>query len=565
MAIKLGEYFIKAGKITREQLEKALEHQKEHGGKIGEVLLHLEYIKDESLINEFLAKQLNIGTIKLEELELNPDIVNLIPVDTARKFGAIAAICVGKLLFVATSDPTNVFVLDTLKFITGYEIEPVMATKESIDKALDKYYGSDVESLDDLVDEVSEDLEVIEEDEGDSEMDLEQAVLDKPLVRLVNSIIIDAIKLKASDIHIEAYEKELRVRYRIDGILRVASQLPFAMKNAVISRIKILAGLSISERRLPQDGRIKIRLKDRTIEMRVSVIPCIFGERVMMRLLDPETLTLDVTKLGFPKRSVKVFDKAIHLPFGMVLVTGPSGSGKTTTLYSAISLLNDPDVNISTAEDPVEYNLDGVNQVQVNPLAGLTFPAALKSFLRQDPDIILVGEIRDGETADIAVKAALTGHLVLSTLHTNDAPSTITRLVNMGLPPFLAASAVKLIISQRLLRKICVNCKVEYEPEVELLEMIGLNPDDIKEKGLKFYHGSGCPVCGNTGYKGRTAVFEMMSMTKEIEKLIIEGATSLEIEEIAIKTGMRTLRNEALDRMFEGVTTIEQVITETLE
>jgi len=565
MALRLGEMLLKAGKITKEQLEHALKEQKEHGGKLGEVLLRLGYIKDENVINEFLAKQLNIGTIKLEDLELDPEVVNLIPVDIAQKFNVIAVVKVGKILFVATNDPGNVFVMDTLKFVTGYDIQPVMASKESIQKAIDKYYGTG-ESFTEVVEEVAGDLEIMEEEEEEvSENELQKAVQDKPIVKLVNSLILDAIRLKASDIHIEVYEKRFRVRYRIDGVLREVSQLPYGLRHAVISRIKILSKLNISERRLPQDGRIKIQAFGRSIDLRVSILPCIFGEKVVMRLLDPENLMLDMSKLGFPERAMKEFNKAIHMPYGMILVTGPTGSGKTTTLYSALQSLNTPDVNIMTAEDPVEFNLDGINQVQVRAEIGLTFAAALRSFLRQDPNIILVGEIRDQETADIAIKAALTGHLVFSTLHTNDAPSTITRLVDMGLPPFLVASSVKLVVAQRLLRRICKDCKEEYEPEPEKLEILGIDPEEVKKKGLKFYRGRGCPTCGGTGYKGRIAVFEVMPITRELQRLIIEGASALEIEEMAAQQGMTTLRQEAIARMFEGITTIDQVITETTE
>jgi len=565
MALKLGEMLLKAGRITQEQLEHALKEQKEHGGKFGEVLLRLGYVKDENVINSFLAKQLNIGTVKLDDLELDPDVVNLIPIDIAQKFNVIATIRVGKMLFVATNDPGNVFVMDTLKFVTGYEIQPVMASKEAIASALDKYYGSS-ESLSDIMDEVAGDLEVIEEEEEDvSESELQKAVQDKPIVKLVNSIILDAIKMKASDIHLEVYEKRFRLRYRVDGVLHEASHLPYGLRHAVVSRIKILAKLNISERRLPQDGRIKIQAFGRSIDLRVSILPCIFGEKIVMRLLDPENLMLDMSKLGFPERAKKEFNKAIHMPFGMILVTGPTGSGKTTTLYSALQSLNTPDVNIMTAEDPVEFNIDGINQVQMHADIGLNFAAALRSFLRQDPNIILVGEIRDQETADIAIKAALTGHLVFSTLHTNDAPSTITRMIDMGLPPFLVSSAVKLVVAQRLLRRICKDCKEEHEPEPEQLEILGIEPDEVKEKGLKFYHGTGCPTCSGTGCKGRIAVFEVMPMTRELQKLVIEGASALEIEEVACQQGMKTLRQEAISRMFEGIVPIEQVVTETTD
>lgn len=565
MALMLGEMLIKAGKITEEQLQQALDYQKKHGGKIGEVLLRLGFIKDERIINEFLAKQLNIGSIKLDDLELDPEIVNLIPVDIARKFEVIAALRIGKVLFVATNDPTNVFALDTLKFVTGYEIQPVMASKDSIQKALEKYYGPTEESLGEVVEEVTGDMDIQmeEKEETISDADLQKAVQDKPIVRLVNSIIMDAIKIRASDIHVEIYEKKFRVRYRIDGVLREVAQFPYGLRHAVISRLKILSKLNISERRVPQDGRIKVQTQGRSIDFRVSVLPCVFGEKVVMRLLDPQNLMLDMTKLGFSERMNKQFNKAIRLPFGMILVTGPTGSGKTTTLYSALSALNTPDINIMTVEDPVEFNIDGLNQVQVHPEIGLTFASALRSFLRQDPNVILVGEIRDGETADIAIKAALTGHLVFSTLHTNDAPSTITRLVDMGIAPFLVASSVKLIVAQRLVRKICKDCREEYMPEPEKLEILGIDMDEIKEKGYRFYRGRGCPTCNNSGYKGRIAVFEVMPITKEIQKLIIEGASAIEIEEMAAKQGMRSLRQEAISRMLEGVTTIDQVITET--
>ncbi len=563
MALKLGEMLIKAGKITEDQLEDALQHQKDHGGKLGEILLRLGFVDDENVINGFIAKQLNIGNIELDDLEVDMDVVNLIPVDLAKKFDILSVIKVGKILFVATNEPQNVSAFDTLKFITGCEIQPVMTSKDSVQKAIDKYYNLG-ESLTDIVEEMGADMEIVEETEDSvSESELQAAVQDKPIVRLVNSIILDAIKINASDIHIEVYEKRFRVRYRVDGGLREVLQLPFGLRLAVISRLKILAKLNISERRLPQDGRIKIQAFGRAIDLRVSILPCIFGEKVVMRILDPLTLMLDMSKLGFPKRASKEFDKAIHMPYGMILVTGPTGSGKTTTLYSALQSLNNPDINIMTAEDPVEFNLEGINQVQMHSSIGLDFAISLRSFLRQDPNVILVGEIRDRETASIATKAALTGHLVFSTLHTNDAPSTITRLIDMGMAPFLVASAVKLIVAQRLLRRICKKCKVEYEPPEDQLEILGIDMDEVKKKGLKFYKGEGCPTCNGKGLKGRIAIFEAMPITAELQKLIIEGGSALEIEETASQQGMRTLRQEAIDRMFEGIVPIEQVVTET--
>ena len=563
MALRLGEMLIRAGRITEEQLEEALKVQKETGEKLGETLLSLGYIKDENVINEFVAKQLNVGTIKLEDLELDQDVVGLIPEDIARKFKVIATIKVGRMLFVATEDPSNMFVLDTLKFVTNHNIQPVMAPKSQIDEALDKYYGTEEDSLDEILEGMEEEeLDLVDEQEDDfSEAELQEAIQEKPLVKLVNSIIMDAIRRQGSDIHIETYEKRTRVRLRIDGTLHEMAPIPYRLRHAVVSRIKIMAKLDISERRLPQDGRIKVHAKGRDIDLRVSILPTIFGEKVVMRLLDPENLMLDITKLGFPRRALKQFNKAIHMPFGMVLVTGPTGSGKTTTLYSALQQLNTPEKNIMTAEDPVEFNIDGINQVHMHSDIGLNFAAALRSFLRQDPDVVLVGEIRDSETASIAIKAALTGHLVFSTLHTNDAPSTITRLVDMGVPPFLVASSVKLVMAQRLLRRVCTYCKEEVDPDPEYLEIIGMSSEDAEE--VTFYEGRGCPKCHGTGYKGRIAVFEVMPISANLEKLIIEGASALELAEAAAKEGLRTLRQEAIRFMIEGITTMEQVVTET--
>lgn len=564
MALRLGEMLIKAGRLTEEQLDQALGAQKKTGQKLGQVLLELGYIEDENVIDSFVAKQLNVGTIKLEDLDLSPEVVELIPVEIARKFTVIAAIKVGKMLFIATADPANLLVMDTLRFVTNHDIQPVMCANSSILAAIDKYYGSDEDSIDDILEDMAggEDLDLVEEAEDDfSEAELQEAIQEKPLVKLVNSLIMNAIRQKASDIHIETYEKRTRVRYRVDGNLMEMSPLPFRLRHAVVSRIKIMAKLNISERRLPQDGRIKVHAQGRAIDLRVSILPTIFGEKVVMRLLDPENLMLDITKLGFPQRAMKQFNKAIHLPFGMVLVTGPTGSGKTTTLYSALGQLNHPNVNIMTAEDPVEFNIDGINQVHMHSEVGLTFGVALRSFLRQDPDVILVGEIRDSETASIAIKAALTGHLVFSTLHTNDAPSTITRLVDMGTPPFLVASSVRLVMAQRLLRKVCPYCKQEVQPEPEYLEIIGMSQDDADK--IKFYKGEGCSYCNDTGHKGRIAVFEVMAISASIEKLIIDGAGGLELSEAAAKEGMRSLRQEAIRHMIEGIVDLEQVITET--
>ncbi len=562
MALRLGEMLVNSGRLTEEQLSKALEVQKAEGGKLGKVLLRLGYIKSENTITEFLAKQLNIGTIQLDDLELEQDVIGLIPKDIARKFNVIGTLKVGKSLFVATAEPNDVFVLDTLKFVTGLDIQPILAQEKQIKNAIEKFYEADFDSLSTIMTDLEEDFEVLEEDEDELDMaDLQQAVQEKPLVKLVNGILAEALTRGASDIHIETYEKTTRVRYRVDGALVEAAPLPYKLRTAVVSRLKIMAKLNISERRLPQDGRIKIQFTGRPIDFRVSMLPCIFGEKVVLRILDPENLMLDMTKLGFPADGLGKFQHAIHLPFGMILVTGPTGSGKTTTLYSALSSLNTPDINIMTAEDPVEFNLEGINQVQMHNKIGLNFAAALRSFLRQDPDVILVGEIRDKETADIAIKAALTGHLVFATLHTNDAPSTVTRIIDMGTPPFMVATSVKLIMAQRLIRTVCAACKKPAKIAPDMLEYLGMSQEEADK--YTFYEGEGCDICNGSGNKGRRALFEIMPVSRVLEKLILEGASSLEIEEQALKEGMRTLRQEAIIALKEGKTTVEQVLTET--
>jgi len=561
MSVELGEMLIAAGKITRQQLDKALSLQKDGGGKLIPNLVKIGAIKDEGEISEFVSKQLNIGALRLSDVELNPEIVKLIPPDIARKFNVIAVSKLGKILIVAISDPSNIYVLDAIKFITGCNIQPVISPEKAIQKAIDHYY-EDTGAIGEILKGMEDGgLEVVTEEEAPSEIDLRSQVQDKPLVKLVDSIIADAIRRGASDIHLESYEKRIRVRYRLDGNLQEMAPLPFKYRAAIVSRMKIMADLDIAERRLPQDGRIKIKMGERTVDMRVSVIPTIFGEKVVMRILDPRSLNVDLTKLGFAESSLKAFAKAIELPYGMILVTGPTGSGKTTTLYSALKQINTSDINITTAEDPVEFNFDGINQVQVKPEIGLDFANCLRSFLRQDPDVIMVGEIRDGETAEIAIRAALTGHLVFSTLHTNDAPSTINRLVDMGVPGYLVASATRLIMAQRMVRKICPNCKMESETNPEVLEMLGL--DQVDSKGLKVYHGKGCQECSNTGYSGRTGIFEVMPITPNIERMILSGATNQELQAQAIKDGMLTLRQAALKKLKDGVTTVEEVLAET--
>ncbi len=562
MSHELGEMLVKAGKITDEQLAKALELQKRSDEKLGYTLVQMGAISDEDELSEFIGRQLNIGALRLCDIELNPEVVKIIPLDIARKFNVIAITRLGKTLIVAISDPNNIYVLDAIKFITGYNVQPVISPERAIQKAVNTYY-KDTGGIDRILEGLKEqDLEVIEQsEEALTEQDLRSQVQDKPLVKLVDSIIGDAIRRGCSDIHLETYEKKIRVRYRLDGTLHEMSPLPFKYRAAIVSRVKIMADLDISERRLPQDGRIKIKFGDRAVDLRISVLPTIFGEKVVMRILDPGSVNVDLTRLGFSECSLGQFDKAIHLPYGMILVTGPTGSGKTTTLYSALKQINTPDINIMTAEDPVEFNFEGINQVQVKSEIGLTFASALRSFLRQDPDVIMVGEIRDGETAEIAVRAALTGHLVFSTLHTNDAPTTIDRLVDMGVPNYLVASCVKLVMAQRMVRKICPNCKTEAKVPPETLRTLGLSEDEIKE--VKVYEGKGCAECNNTGFSGRTGIFEVMPITPEIEATIISQASSASIRAQAIAEGMLTLRFAALEKLKKGVTSVSEVLTVT--
>jgi type IV pilus assembly protein PilB len=562
MSVELGEMLVKAGKISREQLEKALELQKKGEAKLGQILLKMGAIQDEEELSEFIGRQLNIGALRLSDIELNPEVVKLIPADIARKFNVIAVSKLGRTLIVAISDPNNIYVLDAVKFITGCSIQPVISPEKAIQKAIDAYY-QESSGIDEILKGMrDDDLEVIEaSEEVPTEQDLRSAVQDKPLVKLVDGIISDAIKRGASDIHIESYEKRIRVRYRLDGNLQEMSPLPFKYRPAIVSRVKIMADLDISERRLPQDGRIKVKVGDRAVDIRVSILPTIFGEKVVMRILDPRSLMVDLTKLGFPEKGLKQFAEAIKLPYGMILVTGPTGSGKTTTLYSALKQINEPDINIMTAEDPVEFNFDGINQVQVKSDIGFTFATCLRSFLRQDPDVIMVGEIRDGETADIAIRAALTGHLVFSTVHTNDAASTINRLVDIGVPGYLVASAVRLIMAQRMVRKVCNFCKEEVKVSPEALLRLGVPEKEIKD--FKVYQGRGCQECNNTGFSGRTGLFEIMPITPDIERMIMEGKSSQDIKEYAVANGMLTLRMAAIEKLKKGITSLEEVIAET--
>jgi type IV pilus assembly protein PilB len=596
MAVRIGELLLKEKRITPEQLQQALNHQKANGGKLGFNLVKMGFVKDED-ITSLLSKQYGVPSINLTQFEIDSAVVKLIPPETAHKYQIVPLSRAGATLTIAMTDPTNVFAMDDIKFMTGYNVEPVVASETAVLEAVQRYYptgapktgpgkgasspastamamtgpsaldmaSKGLEELQALGD--TGDVEVLQELEEISAETLAKQGEEAPVVRLVNVVLMSAIQKGASDIHIEPYEKELRIRYRIDGILYNIMSPPMKFRDAISSRLKIMAKLDIAEKRLPQDGRIKIRFSDsgvqKEIDFRVSVLPTLFGEKIVMRLLDKDKLMLDMTKLGFEQESLTKFEAAILRPWGMVLVTGPTGSGKTNTLYSSISKVNTPETNIMTAEDPVEFNLVGVNQVQIRENIGLNFAAALRSFLRQDPNIILVGEIRDFETAEIAVKAALTGHLVLSTLHTNDAPSTINRLMNMGIEPFLVASSVHLICAQRLVRRVCANCKQPHPTPNPALLTAGFTAEEAET--VTPMKGAGCEKCNNTGYKGRVGLYEVMEVSEELRELILVGASGLELRRKAVDEGMITLRQSGLRKVKDGLTTIEEVVRETVK
>jgi type IV pilus assembly protein PilB len=570
MAVKLGEMLLKAGMITQPQLQEALEAQKKSGGKLGFNLVKMGFVKEDD-ITQLLSDQYGVPSINLRHFEIDESVIHLVPSEVAQKYLVLPVNRTGATLTIAMADPTNVFAMDDIKFMTGYNVEPVVASEIAIREAIEKYYGSShalelKKVMDQMAEQETEALELLEEDEELDIHKLEHVSEEAPVVRLVNIILTDSIKKGASDIHIEPYEKDFRARFRVDGVLYEIMHPPMKLKDAITSRLKIMAKLDISERRLPQDGRIKIKMKlqGKTKEMdyRVSVLPTLFGEKIVMRLLDKDNLVLDMTRLGFEPESLGKFERQILRPYGMVLVTGPTGSGKTNTLYSSIARVNTPETNIMTAEDPVEFNLHGINQVQMKEQIGLNFATALRAFLRQDPNIILVGEIRDFETAEIAVKAALTGHLVLSTLHTNDAPSTINRLMNMGIEPFLVATSVNLICAQRLVRRICKDCKEEIQLPAQALAEIGF---PIEEAGkVRLYKGRGCPNCNNTGYRGRVGLFEVMEITDELRELILSGASAMELRRKAMEEGMITLRMSGLQKLRDGQTSVEEVVRETV-
>jgi len=564
---RLGDLLVADGLLTPEQLQKALAEQKGSTDKLGSILIRLGFINEEQLIG-FLSRQYGVPSITLSQLEVDTEVLKLVPPAIAKKYEVLPVRRMGNSLALAMADPTNVFALDDISFMTNLQVLPLVASQSAIKKAIDRHYESKTEAIASVMQDMSTDLSNVEVVEGDEEgakvdvFELKESADEAPVVKLVNMVLVDAIQKGASDIHFESYEKVFRIRFRIDGVLHEMLAPPKRLEAAILSRIKIMSNLDIAERRLPQDGRIKLRYSTREIDFRVSTLPTIFGEKAVLRILDKEALQLDLTKLGFDDWSLEKFNAAIHQPYGMVLITGPTGSGKTTTLYSAIHTINSPEHNIMTAEDPVEYNLKGVNQVQINEGVGRTFAAALRSFLRQDPDVILVGETRDLETAQISIRAALTGHLVFSTLHTNDCPSTIARLLDMGIQPFLVASSLLLILAQRLGRKICKACKEPYEGDEETLVPYGHVPTG---KGkVTFYKGKGCPTCNFTGMKGRVAIYEVMPISEELRDAILRNAPTAELRELAQSQGMKTLRQNGLLKVLEGTTTVEEVVRVTV-
>jgi type IV pilus assembly protein PilB len=566
---RLGDLLVREGLIDNEQLARALQEQKGSNDKLGSILVKLSFVTEENLI-AFLSRQYGIQSITLSQLDIDPDVLKLVPEQIARKYEVLPVKLQGNTLTLAMGDPTNVFALDDVGFMTNLQVIPAVASQAAIRQAIDRAYDSKGGGIADIVSEMegaAADVELVEGDEeaAASKVDvfeLKESADEAPVVRLINMILVDAIRRGASDIHLEPYEKVFRVRFRVDGVLHEIMTPPKRLEAALTSRVKIMASLDIAERRLPQDGRIKLRFNQREIDFRVSTLPTIFGEKTVMRILDKDSLQLDLTMLGFDSWSLEQFSKAIHNPYGMILITGPTGSGKTTTLYSAIHTINSPDINIMTAEDPVEYNLRGVNQVQINEEIGRTFAAALRAFLRQDPDVILVGETRDLETAQIGIRAALTGHLVLTTLHTNDCPSTVARLLDMGIPPFLVSSSLTLILAQRLGRKVCKDCKQPYDADEETLVPYGHVPQGLGK--ISFFKGKGCATCNFTGMKGRIAIYEVMPINQDIRDLIIRNAPAVEIGEAAQRQGMKTLRQNALQKVIEGGMTIEEVLRVTL-
>jgi type IV pilus assembly protein PilB len=561
-ADRIGDQLVHEQLISREQLQQALDDARANGTRIGYSLVKLGFLNESDLVRA-LARQHRVPAVDLERVRLDQRILKLIPAEFAVKHQVLPLRRVGRTLTVAMSNPTDLGVVDDLKFLTRLDIEAVIAGDFTLKRIVEREYESSDEKINELLKQFDQDeVELVDDKEEEASVaSLQAAVEEAPVVKLINGILTDAVHRGASDIHFECYEKDIRVRYRIDGVLAEIMRPPIKMRAALISRFKILSDLNIAERRVPQDGRLKLRFGKRVIDFRVSTLPTLFGEKIVLRILDKGNLTLDLEKFGMEPKAEADFMKAIMNPYGMVLVTGPTGSGKTTTLYSALSRINTNEVNIMTAEDPVEYNLHGINQVQVRTDVGMTFAAALRAFLRQDPNIIMVGEIRDLETGSIAIKAALTGHLVLSTLHTNDAPSTITRMVDMGIEPFNVASAVNLITAQRLVRRICSNCKEEAEYPEEYLKVGGISEDDIRN--TTFYRGKGCDQCGGSGYRGRQGLYEVMAMSPTLRRMILQGSSTAELSAQAVSEGMLTLRADGMLKVRKGITTLEEVIKET--
>lgn len=557
MAKKIGELLIDGGSISPEQLRRALEEQQQTGERIGCILIKLGFITEDDLV-EVLARQFHVPSVNPSQLSIPKEILGLIPQNIVQKYHVVPFGLMGNTLNIALADPGNLFLIEDVRFLTRKAILVHVARESSIKEVIRRYYeNEDFEEVLGILREEADTQSVDAAEDSDYAL-IDGAAEQAPVVKLVNLILMDAIRKYASDIHIEPYEKSMRVRFRLDGVLYEIMRPPLQMKNAIISRLKIMSRLDIAERRLPQDGRIKLRFKGREMDFRVSVLPTLFGEKVVLRLLDKSSLQLDMTKLGFNEDQLKHFRDAIYAPYGMVLVTGPTGSGKTTTLYSALSELNKISHNISTAEDPIEYNLSGINQVQMHDAIGLNFAVALRSFLRQDPDIIMVGEVRDFETAEVAVKAALTGHLVLSTLHTNDAPSTANRLLNMGVESFLVSSAVNLVLAQRLVRKLCMDCRIKEEVIPEALIDLGVSEAEIGS--FECFRSRGCPACSHTGYRGRVALYEVMPMYDQIRELVLLGASATEIKKQAVALGMMTLRRSGIQKLKDGITSVEEVI-----
>ncbi len=559
---RLGDLFVREGLITQAQLEEALDESQRSKTRIGFALVKLGFVAEDQLTRA-LAKQFRVPAVDLEKVKVDDKILRLVPEEVAMKHRVLPLRKVGRTLTVAMANPTDMGAIDNLKFITRYEIEPVIVGEYTLQKFLEEYYGLGETKMQEMLgDLLDEEVEVLEDQEEDISVAALEAEVDKaPVVKFINGLLTDAVLKGVSDIHIEPYEKEVRIRYRVDGALQAVMRPPMKMKAALTSRLKILADLNIAERRVPQDGRIKLKLKNRVVDFRVSTLPVIYGEKIVLRILDKGNLTFDLSEFGFEPKAEEDFMNAIANPYGMVLVTGPTGSGKTTTLYSALSRVNQEHVNIMTAEDPVEYNLHGINQVQVRTEIGMSFAASLRAFLRQDPNIIMVGEIRDLETGGIAIKASLTGHLVLSTLHTNDAPSTVTRLIDMGLEPFNVAAALNLVTAQRLVRRICDNCRVEADYDDQVLEMAKLPSGWMDQVTL--YRGEGCDKCNETGYKGRQGLYEVMAMNAKIRKLIMQEVSTDELQTEAIADGMLTLRMDGLRKLEKGITTLEEVMKET--